>query len=321
MTVHGQQPGPTALVAGASRGLGLALARELGLRGHRVVITARSAPELERAAQVLNADGITVWTRTHDVSDVAGTTDLFADVEAKYGPIEILVVVAGMLQVGPLPDNASEYAEPLQTMLGGPINVVHAALPGMRARGRGRIGVVTSIGGLVPVPHLVPYSTAKFGAVGFAQGLSQELQGTGISVSTIIPGLMRTGGHWNAEYHGRPHREYVWFTLMASLPVVSIEASRAARIIVDGVARGKRRIIFTPMARVAARLYGLAPEPVTWTLGVMGRYLLPRSGDEELPGRQAAGRIRSRIFDQATLLGRRAVRRWNQTNDPSSGGQ
>lgn len=285
------------------------------------MITARSESELDAAARMLDADGVTVHTRVHDVRDAAGTRQLVTDVETEHGPIETLLVVAGVLQVGPLPHDTNEYTEPLQTMLGGPINVVHAVLPAMRQRDRGRIGVVTSIGGIVPVPHMVPYSTAKFGAVGFSRGLSQELQGTGISVSTIIPGLMRTGGHWNADYHGRPEREYVWFALMASLPLVSADLGRAARIIVGGVLRGRRRIIFTPMARVAARLYGLAPDLVTWTLGLTGRYLLPRAGNEELPGRQAAGRIRSRIFNQATLLGRRAVRRWNQTSDPSSGGQ
>ncbi len=288
------------------------IARELGLQGHRVVVTARSGAELDRAKHLLEADGITVHTRVHDVREASTAVDLVTETEAEQGPIETLIVVAGVLQVGPLPHQAGEYTEPLETMLGGPINVVHAVLPWMRERNRGRIGVVASIGGLVPVPHLVPYSTAKFGVVGFSCGLAEELHGTGISVSTITPGMMRTGGHWNATYRGRPEREYVWFSLMGSLPIVSADVARSARIIVNGVARGKRRIIFTPMARFAARSYGLAPQLTTRMMGVLGRYLLPPDGDEELRGYQAAGRVKSATFDRLVTLGRRAVRRWNQ---------
>jgi hypothetical protein len=130
--------------------------------------------------------------------------------------------------------------------------------------------------------------------------------------------MMRTGGHWNASYRGRPEHEYIWFAMMSSLPIVSADVARSARIIVDGVTRGKRRIIFTPMARMSARISGLAPELTTRMLGLMGRYLLPSDSDEELRGWQAAGRVKSRMFNQISTLGRRAVRRWNQLDPAQS---
>lgn len=302
---------PVAVVAGGSRGLGLAVARELGLAGHRVVITARTADDLRRAADLLDSEGISVITRVHDVRDASGSRDLVAEIESEYGPVETLIMVAGVLKVGPVPDRAEEYDEPIDIMLRGPINVVHAVLPGMRKRGRGRIGIVTSIAAIIPTPHLVPYTAAKFGAIGFAQGLTEELRGQPISVTTIVPGLMRTGGHWNAEYDGRPSQEYAWFAALSSLPVVSIAAERAAAIIVRAVLAGRTKIIFTPLARLGELAYRVSPGITTGLLGAAGR-LLPGPGDDRAPGHTAAGGVTSPAFNRITVLGRRAIERLNQ---------
>jgi short-subunit dehydrogenase len=318
---------PVAWVAGASRGLGLAIARELGNAGHRVLITARTQDDLDRAQSDLVAEGIEVITRVHDVRDAEGARQLVSDVESGFGPIETLIAVAGVLKVGPVPDRAEEYAEPIDIMLRGPINVVHAVLPAMRDRGRGRIGVVTSIAGIIPVPHLVAYSAAKHGAVGFTRALAEELDGTPITVSTIIPGLMRTGGHWHGDYEGQPEREYVWFTGLSAAPLVSTDADRAAKIIVRGVIRGRRKIIFTLPARVGDLLYRLSPVAVGVAVGLAGR-LLPDSdrgepagpdqvGHEHAPGYRAAAHT-PRIFDRLTVLADRAVRRFNQSTAHNS---
>jgi hypothetical protein len=130
-------------------------------------------------------------------------------------------------------------------------------------------------------------------------------------VSTIIPGLMRTGGQWNADFYGRPEQEYAWFTALGSLPVLSIDADRAAAIIVRGVIRGKQTIIFTPLARIGARMYGLAPRLMTRVIGYAAQ-LLPPPGDEHAVGHQAETRVDSGLFGRLTQLGRRAVNQLNQ---------
>ncbi|HEY5820326.1 MAG TPA: SDR family oxidoreductase [Propionibacteriaceae bacterium] len=310
---------PLALVAGASRGLGLIVARELGRRGHRVVICARDAGELATAAAMLGEEGIEVHTEVCDVADADAVQALVDGVEQRLGPIEVAVVVAGVIQVGPLASLTRQHFEDaISIMLWGPINVGLAVTGKMRARRRGRIGVVSSVGGLVSVPHLLPYSTAKFGAVGFSTGLRAELAGTGIKVTTITPGLMRTGSHLRAQFVGDHAAEFGWFSLGASLPLVSTDAERAASQIVDGVLAGKAYVILTPMAKIAMRLNGLAPSFTAGLMGLMGRTLPKAPRQPRTPtveGREARDEMEPRarsVFDRVTTLGRRAAGRWNE---------
>ena len=109
------------------------------------------------------------------------------------------------------------------------------------------------------MPHLLPYSTAKFGAVGFTQGLSAELAGTGVTVTTVAPGLMRTGSHLRATFTGNHGAEYAWFAAGASMPLVSMDAERAARKIVDGVLGGRPMVVLTPLAKLGIRVAGAGP--------------------------------------------------------------
>nr|WP_275588394.1 SDR family oxidoreductase [Microlunatus panaciterrae] len=305
------------MVAGGSRGLGLELAAELGRSGSQVVVCARSADELDRARDWLAAAGIAAETRVCDVSDREAVADLAAEVERTVGPIETVLCVAGVIQVAPyLSTSVEDFEQSINTMLWGPINVVRATLPAMRRRGRGNIGIITSIGGVVSVPHLLPYSTAKFGAVGFSQGLRAELAGSGISVTTVIPGLMRTGSQQRAQFGGQAALEYAWFAPAASLPLLSISSQRAARIIVRKVLAGRPTVILTPAAKVAVRLNGLSPGLVTGVLGLAKR-LLPRPPGEAVdtgtvPGWAAERRLSSPVVRALTALGRRAAARLNQ---------
>ena len=309
---------PLALVAGASRGLGLLIAGELGRRGHRVAICARDSETLERAATQLRDDGATVTTYICDVSDRQQVERMIDAVETADGVIDTAIVVAGVIQVGPLDSlSRTHFVEAIDIMLWGPINVGLALASRMRGRGRGRIGVITSIGGLVSVPHLLPYSTAKFGAVGFAQGLRAELAGTGVSVTTVAPGLMRTGSHLRAKFVGNQGREFAWFSAGASMPLVSMDADRAAARIVDGVLAGRAMVVLTPLAQVAMRVNALFPGATAALLNVMSR-LLPRApsgATDTVEGHTARGRLPAggRVaVDGITTLGRRAAARNNE---------
>lgn len=312
--------GRVALVAGASRGLGLLIARELAARGARVAICARDADELERARADLAARGAEVVALPCDVGDRAQVVHLVQRVTADLGPVDVLVNVAGVIQVGPfetLPDDALEQA--MQVMFWGPVNLTREVLPAMRSRRSGRIATITSIGGKISVPHLLPYSAAKFAAVGFFQGLRAELAGTGVTVTTVVPGLMRTGSHVRADFGGQSSREYAWFALGASLPVVSMDAERAARQIVDAVRDGRREVVLTPLGKVAVRFAGVAPATTIAMMELMKR-LLPkpppagevaaRGGISE--GRAADSRLGSAVHRRVTAMGWNAAKRFNQ---------
>ncbi|GGM93642.1 ketoacyl reductase [Terrabacter tumescens] len=304
---------PVAVVLGGSRGLGLLVAEELLSRGHHVVVAARDDGELEEAATVLRGRGGAVSVERCDVRDRHDVGDLVGRVEHTVGPIEVLVTVAGVIQAAPLESLVMhEFEDAMDTMAWGPIHAAMTVLPHMRRRGHGRIGTVTSIGGMVSPPHLLPYATAKFAAVGFSDGLAAALSGTGVTATTVVPGLMRTGGHEHARFGGDAAAEYAWFAPAASLPLLSVDAERAARRIVDAVLAGRPMVVLTPLAWIGIRVRGLAPATTTRVLGLAGR-LLPdapgREGARTSSGREARRRLGSTLVDRLTVLGDRAARR------------
>ena len=218
---HGRDDigGEVAIVTGASRGLGLLLARELARHGCPLIICARDAAELERAAAGLRASGAEVTAVTCDVTDPAVPQRLLDTAIERYGRLDIIISNAGIIQVGPVADaQVSHYQTALDTMAVAPVRLALAALPVMRRQNHGRIVTIASIGGKVSVPHLLPYSTAKFAAVGFSEGLRAELGRGPVTVTTVVPGLMRTGSHLQARFTGQAGKEFTWFSLGASLP-------------------------------------------------------------------------------------------------------
>ena len=194
-----------------------------------------------------------------------------------------------------------------------PVRLALAALPVMRAQGHGRIATITSIGGKLSVPHLLPYSTAKYAAVGFSEGLRAELGGP-VTVTTVVPGLMRTGSHVRAEFAGRKNQEFTWFSLGASLPLVSMDAERAAGQIVAAVAARRPEVFLTPAAQVVGRLAGLAPELTAPVLHAVQNTLLPApDGDgTTVPGRELHPTLPGSVFGALTSLGRAAAARFNE---------
>lgn len=304
-----------ALVVGASRGLGLLIARELGRRGLRPVVTARDAAELDRAVEILAGDGVAATAMVCDVRDHVRLDEVVAQVEQEIGPIEVAIHVAGIIQVGPLDSlTRDHFQQAIDIMAWGPITMALAVLPAMRARGRGRIATIASVGGLVSVPHLLPYSTAKFAAVGFTNGLRAELSGTGITATTVAPGLMRTGSHLNAEFTGDPAAEYAWFAPGASLPLISMDAERAAARIVRGVLRGRSIVLLTPLAKVGSRVAGLAPATTAAIMGLAARALPQPSGPDgvTVDGHTARGRLGSPLVERLTRWGNDAAHRFNE---------
>ena len=313
-----------ALVMGASRGLGLLVCEELLRRGFVVHGCARDAAELERAAGILGdaVPGSRFVTHVGDVRDQESVSSVVDDVVAAEGRVDAAFHVAGVIQVGHVDAvTLGHYQDAVDTMLWGPVHLSLAVLPVMRDAGHGRIGIVSSVGGLVAVPRLVPYSVAKFGAVGLAEGLHAELAGTGVTATAVTPGLMRTGGHAHARFVDDAVTDYAWFAPLASLPLVSISADRAAARIVSGVLAGRPTVELTPLTVVGRRVHGLAPATTIRAMGVMSR-LLPGPGrtaehptSSAAPGVEGAtarARLGSRVVDALSVLGDRAAGRTNE---------
>ncbi|MEO7587863.1 MAG: SDR family NAD(P)-dependent oxidoreductase [Arachnia sp.] len=313
MDTHAKRP--VAIVMGASRGLGLLMATELAQRGHDVAICARNAESLERAAEQLRVHGGAVLPITCDVTDHEDVEAFVARVSRELGPVDVAIHVAGVIQVGPLEAVTREhFAASINIMLWGPINMALAVLPSMRERRHGRIGVVTSIGGKLSAPRLLPYATAKFGAVGFTEGLSAELAGSGVTATTLVPGLMRTGSHGRAQFFGDAEKQYAWFGPAASLPLLSMDAERAARIMVDAVLKGKPVKLVSALSHVATRAHGLAPN-LTVRLNQALSLLLPKgTSSETVDGVDAARNLKpDGIVSKLTKLGDRAAARFNES--------
>ena len=325
-----------ALVAGASRGLGLLVSAELVARGHRVHGCARDRDELDRAERLVNGGEVGPRPSSADdgtpargeflghVCDVADAEAVAAwvdGVRAAEGRIDVAIHVAGIIQVGPVESTTlGHFRAAIDTMLLGPVHLCLAVLPTMLEAGAGRIGVVSSVGGVVSVPHLLPYSVAKFGAVGLTEGLQAELSGTGVTATTIVPGLMRTGGHVHAQFVGDATKDYAWFAPGASLPLLSVSAERAARRIVDGVLAGRSQVELTPLTWVGRRVHGLFPGPTSRLLGLVAR-VLPHGRQqgpslsgrtESVEGGEAREALDSRLVDGVSVLGDRAAARLNE---------
>jgi NAD(P)-dependent dehydrogenase (short-subunit alcohol dehydrogenase family) len=302
-----------ALVTGGSRGLGLVLARELIAEGARVAICARDAQELERALQDLGERGGDAIAVPCDITDRNQVEELVRLVRSRFGRIDVLINNAGVIQVGPLElMTLADYEEAMRAHYWAPLYLSLAVLPEMRRRREGRIVNITSIGGKISVPHLVPYDASKFALVGLSEGMRAELAKDNVWVTTICPGLMRTGSPGNAYFKGQHRAEYTWFSLGDALPILSMSAENAARQILRACKFGEAERILTLPAKIATRFHGLFPGVTADILGLVNQLL---------PGPGGIGTERARGFDShsalspswLTALNERAAARNNET--------
>ena len=284
--------GKNVLITGGSRGLGLVLAREFAKRGARIAICARNAAALERARLDLAAIAPEVIAVPCDITSKIEVDEMVRNVREKLGSIDVLVNNAGVIAVGPMETMTIEdYQESIDTHFWGPLYATFAVLPQMRQRRSGRIVNISSIGGIVSVPHLLPYSAGKFALTGFSQGLRAELLKDNIYVTTVCPGLMRTGSARNAQFKGKHRQEYSWFSLGGSLPIISMDSDRAARQIVRACVRGTAEIVLSVPFKIAARVHGVMPGTTANVIGLVNRVL---------PGPGGIGNVRARGYESST---------------------
>lgn len=266
------------LITGASRGLGLVMARRLVSQRAKVVIVARDVDELRLAKNDLIARGGTVHTEVCDVTNETEVRRLVARVNERFGRLDVIINNAGTIQVGPIEvQTKADYEEAMQTHYWGPLNLILAALPMLRKQKAARIVNIVSIGGLISIPHMLPYSSSKFALLGLSEGLHAELAKDNITVTTVCPGMMRTGSHVNAKFKGRNKLEYAWFSIGNSLPFISMAAEEAAKEILSACQRGEPHVTLTVPAQIAAKFHGFCPG---WTAELMAlvNAMLPSPG-------------------------------------------
>ena len=178
-----------AVVTGAGRGIGRAVAVELARMGARVVVAARSESELDETARLAGSASVVPT----DVRDKAQVHRLLEHAETQLGPVDILVNAAGIGVAGPVSEFAdADYEAVLDTNLKSIFLTSRAVLPSMIARSTGHIVNIASIAGKVGSANLAVYCASKFGVVGFTQALAEEVRQHGIRVSLICPGSTDT---------------------------------------------------------------------------------------------------------------------------------
>jgi NAD(P)-dependent dehydrogenase (short-subunit alcohol dehydrogenase family) len=286
--------GKVVLITGGSRGLGLVLARRFAREGAQVAVCARNEEDVNAVEAELRQYGVDVLGVQCDVTVPAQVQGMIDGLIRHFGRIDVLVNNAGTISVGPMETmTIADYEEAMKTHFWGPLYTSLAVIPQMKARGSGRILNISSIGGKVSVPHLLPYSASKFALVGFSEGLRSELEKDGIYVTTVCPGLMRTGSPPNATFKGQHRKEYAWFSVSDSTPGITISAETAAARIIRACKNGQAEVMLSAVARIAATVHGVFPG-MTSEINSLVNAMLPAPGGigtERALGRESESNV------------------------------
>src|SRR6266403_2813723 len=297
-----------ALITGGSSGLGLVLARQICGEGGKVALIARDADELARAKADLVGRGGVALTVQCDLLDSDQIQSAVRQIIDRFGKIDILINNAGIIEVGPLQHmGRDDFERAMQLHFWAPFELISRIVPEMRTWGGGRIVNISSIGGKMAVPHLAPYSASKFALTGFSDAIRAELARDNIHVTTVAPGMMRTGSHVNAKFKGKHDSEFAWFAASAGAPLISMNADRAARKILAACRRGQPSLTLTFAARAAILGNALFPNLTGYMMKCVNRFL-PEAGDEGGNQLRAGSQLRrlnptwlTRLADRATI--------------------
>ena len=300
------------LITGGSRGLGLVLARHICAAGGKVALIARDREELGRAKADVTRRGGAVQTVQCDLLDAEQIQSAVRQIIDRFGKIDILINNAGIIEVGPVEHMTPEdFERAMRLHFWAPFELISRIVPEMRTWGGGRIVNISSIGGKVAVPHLAPYSASKFALTGFSDALRSELARDNIHVTTVAPGMMRTGSHVNARFKGRHDAEFGWFAASAGAPLISMNADRAARKILAACRRGQPSLTLTFAARTAILGNALFPNLTGYWMKTVNRFL-PAAGEHDGNELRAGAQLRRSTPKWLTRLVDRAASKNNE---------
>jgi short-subunit dehydrogenase len=255
-------PETRVLVTGASRGIGAAIARGFAARGCTLGLVARRREPLEQLAEALPGDG-------HQAipADVTDPDSMTAAVE-QFGDVDVVVANAGITHYRPfaqLPLDEARHMNDVNWL--GTIHTVWAALPQMLERRRGHIVVISSGGGVRGFPSAAVYNGTKAAQRGFAEALRHELDGTGISVTTVYPGEIETSLH-DHELDHMPD----WYRMDRRAP-----AGPLGERIVEAVEKDRRELFYPPAVRMLRVVNGVSPRLGDLVLRrILGKSVAPR---------------------------------------------
>lgn len=248
------------LITGGSRGLGLVLARQLAAEGARIAICARSVDQLGQAHVELENLGAEVISLAVDVTEPDQVEAMIQDVISHFGRIDVLINNAGIIQVAPHEAlTIADYEKAMKTNFWASLYTMLSVIPHFKFQGEGRIVNITSIGGKIAVPHLLPYTASKFALVGLSEGLQAELKKDNIHVTTVVPNLMRTGSPRNVDVKGDHEAEYAWFKAAASSSMLSQDVEVSAKSIIRSIKYGDSEAVLSFTAKAATIIQAVAP--------------------------------------------------------------
>jgi len=306
--------GRTVVITGGSRGLGLTIARRVAAEGGRLALLARDEAELARACAELRELGGEALAVSCDLLDRGQSLGAVETVLDHYGAIDVLINNAGIIEIGPLDHmRRSDFEKSMQLHFWAPFNLIQQIIPHMRRAGGGRIVNISSIGGKLAVPHMAPYSASKFALVGLSDAFRAELARDGIRVTTVTPGMMRTGSQVNATFKGNHGAEFTWFSLSTALPFAAVDAERAAKLIVEACRRGQSSLIIGIPARLAIAGNALFPSFTGEVMKLVNRFLpnaVGVEGDQLISGERA--REEQRVPGWIARFGETAMARNNE---------
>lgn len=253
MALPSPAPDRTAVVTGASSGIGAEIARHLARRGHGVTLVARSVAKLEALAEELAGEGVRAEVIVADLTDRSARAGLPGAIEARGLTPDVLVNNAGLSTLGPIAasDPEAEMAM-VELDVMAPVDLCSRFVPGMVARGRGAVLNVASTAAFQPLPGQAGYGAGKVFVLSYTQSLAGELKGTGVSATTLCPGPVETGFGERAGFSDEDAKN-------ALPPVMWVSAAEVARVAVEGLDKGRLVVIPGTANRVAAALSQVTP--------------------------------------------------------------
>jgi short-subunit dehydrogenase len=269
--------GKVVLITGGSSGLGLVLARQLAEKGTILAICSRTSERNDRAEKELKGIGAEVLALTVDLSEPEKVAKMIKKIIAHYGHIDVVINNAGIIQAGPQEEmDLKDYHDAMNSNFWAPLHVMKAIIPHFKTQNSGRIVNVTSVGGKVSIPNMLPYSVSKHALVGLSEGMHAELKKDNIHVTTVVPFLMRTGSADHIIIKGSESESAGELMKEASQSILfAQDAEESAGKIIRAIEYGESEVALSVLSKAATVLQGIAPGWLGMIIGIATNYLKP----------------------------------------------